>query len=779
MGNGMHATDGTAITLRAPVMLRKERAGARSGASLYLAGLSLIALVELGRHGLGIGFGQQQGMMTFLPAIILSAYLGGLGVGLLATFAALVCTGGFLIVTSGAAIPALTVDWVRWGSLMVSGVLVSLLSEVRMRTHARAEAGRRLAEATLFSMTDALIAANAAGTITLFNPAAEALTGWRADRAIGLPLAQVLRFEHPPAGLARALSPQEGDSAPYTIAMEQGLRLLRAGGGQVVLAGTVVPLQGEDIPGVLVVLSDCSEQLNALAEQRASEALFRDTFEQAAVGMAHVAPDGRWLRVNRRLCDMLGYQPDELGRLRFQDITHPDDVVVDESLLTELLAGQRNAYSMEKRYLRRDGSVVWGLLTAALIRAEDGRPSHFVSVVEDIQQRKLAEQALAISEERCRLALDAAELGNWRYEVATDRLSCDTRAGGHFGAHGEGTLSLSRVLASLHAEDQVRLKHVFTGCGADLSGESVFELACRIRRGDGEVRWIAIRGMRHQRLRAERSAPLQLIGTTQDVTERRSREDEIRRLNASLEYRVAERTAELQAANQELESFAYAVSHDLRAPLRAMNGFSEALIEDFGPSLVPEAQAYLQQIMRGSQHMGTLIDGLLALSRITRGDVARDPVDLSDMAARIVDDLRRDDPAREVDVKIEPGLHARGDARMLEAALRNLLGNAWKYTGQQAQPRLRVSGTQIEGVPCYTVADNGAGFDMAHAAKLFQPFQRLHRVDEFPGIGIGLATVQRVIQRHGGHIWAESTPGAGAQFHFTLGPQREPGSEHV
>ena len=238
----------------------------------------------------------------------------------------------------------------------------------------------------------------------------------------------------------------------------------------------------------------------------------------------------------------------------------------------------------------------------------------------------------------------------------------------------------------------------------------------------------------------------------------------MRRLNAELE----QRTAELAAANGELEGFAYAVAHDLRAPLRALSGFSQALEEDYGDRLEGEAKTYLDQIGIASRKMGELIEGILTLSRVTRGELRRDRIDLSALATQLLEELARMEPARQVRWRIEPGIEAVGDARMIEDVLRNLLGNAWKYTAKTPEPLIRVHTEAKERALYFCVADNGAGFDMAHAERLFKPFQRLHRQDEFPGIGIGLATVQRIVHRHGGEMRAEGRPAGGATFCFTL-----------
>ncbi|WP_393939255.1 sensor histidine kinase [Piscinibacter sakaiensis] len=269
---------------------------------------------------------------------------------------------------------------------------------------------------------------------------------------------------------------------------------------------------------------------------------------------------------------------------------------------------------------------------------------------------------------------------------------------------------------------------------------------------------------------------VRLEGVTQDVTERRAAQDALQALNAELERRVAARTAELQAANEELDAFAYAVSHDLRAPLRAMSGFSAALVEDHGDRLDAEARGYLEHIVQGAQRMGGLIDGLLRLSRTVRGELHAETVDLSRLAERAVAELRRQEPQRAVAVEIEPGLQVVGDPRMLDAVMVNLVGNAWKYSAGAAAAHIRVHAETRGDARWFCIEDNGAGFDMAHAGRLFKAFARLHRQDEFPGMGIGLATVQRVIHRHGGRLEAEGRPGEGATFRFTL-PPRPPAAE--
>lgn len=241
------------------------------------------------------------------------------------------------------------------------------------------------------------------------------------------------------------------------------------------------------------------------------------------------------------------------------------------------------------------------------------------------------------------------------------------------------------------------------------------------------------------------------------------------RVYEELEQRVRDRTAQLEAANQELEAFSYSVSHDLRAPLRAIDGFSAVLLERAGDVVDERGRDALDRIRRATGRMSQLIEDLLELSRISRTPLERREVDLSAMASDIVAELKSAAPERNVRAELAPELTAQGDPRLLRIALENLLNNAWKYTGHSANARIEFgASTGGEGAREFFVRDNGAGFDMARAERLFAPFQRLHSKEEFPGSGVGLATVQRIIHRHGGHIRAHATPGSGATFSFTL-----------
>lgn len=677
---------------------------------------------------------------------------------------------------------------------------------------------------------------------------------------------------------------------------------------------------------------------------RASEQRFQAVFEQAAVGMAVVGLDGHWLKVNRKLADIVGYTAEELLGHSFADITHPDDLAGDLDNVQHLLAGDIAFYTMEKRYIHKAGRVVWINLTVSLAHGPDGGPDHFISVIEDINARKAAERDAALNAarlgdlakvvERVAAARDLETLmgvirpsirqltgadgatlvlredGHCHYvdedaigplwkgqrfpldhcisgwtmlndaaaviedifadpripheayrptfvkslsmvpvghnppvaaigcywarrhhataeELALQQALADALSVGlaniqlyrHLDVArraAETSAASARVQAATLAENE-RLMRLFVEhapaalamfdramrylaasnrwvddfglAGIPLLGNSHYQIFPEISETWREIHRRALAGevIRAEEDRFERAdgsvqwlrwevrpwyGPDDAIGGlaifSEDISSIKNAQEEILRLNADLERKVTERTAELTAANAELEAFAYAVSHDLRGPLRALSGFSKALQEDFGDQLTGDAAAYLDQIDIASRNMGKLIDGILVLSRVTRGELLRETIDLSAMAARLLTRLAQESPGRAVDWQVAPGLEVTGDPRLVETALANLLGNAWKYTGHTARPRIRVEAGSVADLSGICVTDNGAGFDDSYGERLFKPFQRLHRQDEFPGIGIGLATVQRIVRRHGGDIRAQSRPGAGAVFCFSL-----------
>ena len=299
----------------------------------------------------------------------------------------------------------------------------------------------------------------------------------------------------------------------------------------------------------------------------------------------------------------------------------------------------------------------------------------------------------------------------------------------------------------------------------------------RERMGDGQRALVNIledSNEEQARLRDTQAAVLNILEDLEDEQE------EVRRLNAQLEDRVRERTedllqrtAELKAANQELEAFAYSLAHDLRTPIRAISAFGAVLARNHGDQLGDQGRETLERIRRASARMGELIDAMLLLSQLTRRELSFTSVDLSAAAREVSEELRAVDPARRVEFVIEDGLETVGDQRLVRVLIRNLLGNAWKFTSTREHARIEVTRA---GAGVFAVRDNGVGFNMDFAGLLFKPFARLHREDEFPGIGVGLTTVERIVRRHGGAVWGEGRPGEGATFYFKLEPPTETGS---
>jgi len=330
--------------------------------------------------------------------------------------------------------------------------------------------------------------------------------------------------------------------------------------------------------------------------------------------------------------------------------------------------------------------------------------------------------------------------------------------------------------AHLHPDDRER---TIAFCLAATAHPRNHAIEYRMLAADGRVVWL--RDL--ITVVAEDDASIRLRGIMLDVTAQKAVEVEDARarrdaeqLTRELEQRVQERTADLEGVVRELEAFSYSVSHDLRAPLRTIAGFSRILREEHAAELSPAASRHLDRVRRAATRMNALIDQLLELSRVARAEVRRRKVDVSKLARAIAGELRQAEPARAVECVVADGLTAYADATLVRAVLENLLGNAWKYTARVTAPRIEVGCSATTPVPTYYVRDNGAGFDMAHADKLFVPFQRLHHADEFEGTGVGLATVQRIVRRHGGEVWADAAPGDGATFFFTLDRAGERGN---
>lgn len=372
--------------------------------------------------------------------------------------------------------------------------------------------------------------------------------------------------------------------------------------------------------------------------------------------------------------------------------------------------------------------------------------------------------ALRASEARLKKAQKIAQLGDWEWNAGTGEMSWSDEMYRIHGVASESFVpSLEAYKGLLFAEDREPFLQRLRIC---LEGSGDYSFEHRVMLPIGETRLLEVRG---NVWKDDEGNPIGLRATSQDVTERAEMTDELRKLNEQLEERVKIRTADLQVALEGLEGFASAVSHDLRAPLLQMHSYAKMLMENLGNSLDDENAKILQRIVRRANSSTEMVDALLELSRISQARFEFEEIDLTALAEQIADQLREADPARDVTFSIQKGLTARGDRKMLRIMLENLLGNAWKYTSRLGSAAISFDCRSSKGEKVFSVRDNGAGFDMAYAKKLFRPFERLHSQEQFAGHGVGLATVEKIVTRHSGRIWAESVPGQGAIFFFTLG----------
>jgi len=315
--------------------------------------------------------------------------------------------------------------------------------------------------------------------------------------------------------------------------------------------------------------------------------------------------------------------------------------------------------------------------------------------------------------------------------------------------------------------DPAVLPEVMVQWPAAIAAGTPFEMYRPLRAADGSFRTFLTRG---EPLKNAAGQVIQWFGTNTDVTALKQAEDAMRRFNTELEQRVADRTAQLETSNRELESFSYSVSHDLRTPVRAIDGFSLAVLEDFGPQLPAEGRRYLQIIRRSAQNMGELIDALLAFAQLKRQDLTKRPIDTHPLVSTVLAELGAPWPDRVVEVRLEALPPSFGDPTLVKQIWVNLLSNALKYTRKKEKAEIEIGCTKVHGVDAFFVRDNGTGFDPRHADKLFGVFQRLHRAEDYEGTGVGLALMHRIVDRHGGRVWADAAVDRGATFSFTLEP---------
>jgi PAS domain S-box-containing protein len=527
----------------------------------------------------------------------------------------------------------------------------------------------------------------------------------------------------------------------------------------------LTPVVGPEgrIDHIVGIATDVTEGREAQLARRRTQEKFTKVFYTSpdAVDIARLE-DGLYLEVNRGFTAIIGYSEEEaVGHTSIELGIWVDPA--ERGRLVREMSERGEVRNLEVRFRRKSGEIGTGLTSATLIEI-DGRTC-LLSFTRDITARKLMdlenEERRVFLERVLDAAPDAVIIADTSHRIkgwnpGAERLF-GYPAAEALGRSADELLTGSDPKIFREAASWSRL----VGPGAGVHGNETI----RYRKDKVPVHVMVS------------MAPIEvgdeLIGVVSiytDITALKKAEEAVGKMNVELERRVQQRTEELRATNRELEAFAYSVSHDLRAPLRSVEGFSRALEEDCGDQLGPVGRDHLARVRAAARRMGELIDGLLSLSRITRAELSRELVDLAPMAGQIASELARRDTGRVVSFVMPERAEAYGDRRLLRAALENLMENAWKFTGRRETPVIELGMCLRDGQTAFFVRDNGVGFDMAFAGKLFNVFERLHRPDDFPGIGLGLANVQRIIHRHGGKVWAEARPDEGATFWFTLPP---------
>jgi len=607
---------------------------------------------------------------------------------------------------------------------------------------------------------DAIMVSDQDRKIELVNKEAEAMFGYTRAQMIGLDMLIVV-----PPRLHRSFTDRRSAMlAASDSGKERAEResfSVRHDGSEfpVVVRHQVATLAGRKV--IVSAIRDITEQRAAAQRLMESEARLRVLLDSAPDAIVVSELDGAIRVVNAATEAMLGHGRGQLIGQSITVITAPQrqSLMMENrrKLIERYRSGDRALDERESVVRTREGRE-FPVRLRQTVTTVDGRPM-LLSVIRDISEGQAQQRAIAESEARFRLlsesAPDAIVVSDYQGRIVmvngeAEKLFRSARAE-LIGVQVQ-TLTPERLRADLI---EVR-RMIFARAEA---GESIPPRETFARRSDGSEFPIAAR---HSV--AEMDGRKIMISALRDISDQRAARQKIEELNE----RLKRDNAALAAVNGELEAFSYSVSHDLRTPLRAIDGFSQALVEDCADKLDEAGRSHLERIRGATQRMALLIDDLLKLARVTRGELNVGDVDLSAIAGEVVRDLRERAPGRAVEIAIAPGLAARGDARLMRVALENLLANAWKFTDGRTPARIEFGRTGDNGDAAYYVRDNGAGFDMAYAGKLFGAFQRLHDAGKFPGAGIGLATVQRVIRKHGGRIWTEAATDKGATFFFTL-----------
>lgn len=637
--------------------------------------------------------------------------------------------------------------------------VLSVMRDITERRRVEAAAAH-LAAIVEFS-DDAIIGKDLTGIVTSWNAGAEKTFGYSAREMLGQSITRLIPPDRQQEEVVILESIRRGESVRHFDTVR-----LRKDGSYVDVSVAVSAIKDRNghIVGASKVAREITERKQVERILKESEERMRLATEATAVGIWEWNIQTNEVRWDDQMFRIYGLAPTQDGLVPYsvwRDAVLPEDLPGQEKMLQDTI--QRCEKGTREFRIRRysDAENRYVQAVETVRTNAQGHADWVVGTNLDITERKRVEADLQESEVRFRTMADSIP-----------QLAWIARADGFITWYNRRWFEYTGTTAkemegwgwqSVH--DPAMLPKVMEKWQSSLETGTPMEMEFPLRGANGQFRTFLTRV---EPLRDNVGKVVLWFGTNTDVESLKQAEEKVHRLNAELESRVSERTAQLEAANKELEAFSYSVSHDLRAPLRAVDGFSQATLEDYADVLPEEGKRYLQLIRAGAQRMGNLIDDLLTFARLNRQELKKSPVDMIELVRGTAVELGFPWQDRKVEMHLGELPSTSGDRSLLKQVWLNLISNALKYTGKRERAQIEIGASDEHGKPVYFIRDNGTGFDMRYAGKLFGVFQRLHRSEDYPGTGVGLAIVQRIVHRHGGRVWAEATEGRGATFYFTL-----------